>query len=170
MEWISSVMVGIGILVIDRPVSWLYHATAGTIPAIMRTTTPLATAMVWVWHMKESKVYRGVGMKNQICERVKVNIFGFLDKHFIQMIKKIFLCFLCSLKTEFKMFSGTVLFFYMIIWTRMGKYTRSVYPDSLISNRLEKCAHLSGSGAKIWLRQMQSTKVNHGCGQQSQTP
>ena len=42
---------------------------------------------------KESKVYRGVGMKNQRCERVKENIFGFLEKHFVQMIKKIFLCF-----------------------------------------------------------------------------
>ena len=32
-------------------------------------------------------------MKNQRCERVKVNIFGFFDKHFVQIGKKIFLCF-----------------------------------------------------------------------------
>ena len=51
-------------------------------------------------------------MKNQRWERVKVNIFGVFGKHFIQMIKKIFLGFLCSLKTDFKMFSGTVLFLY----------------------------------------------------------
>lgn len=49
-------------------------------------------------------------MKNQRCERVKVIIFGFLKRHFVQIIKKIFLCFLCSLKTDFKKFSGTVLF------------------------------------------------------------
>ena len=44
-------------------------------------------------------------MKNQKGRRVKMNIFGFLDKHFVQIGKKIFLGFLYSLKTEFKMFS-----------------------------------------------------------------
>jgi hypothetical protein len=50
-------------------------------------------------------------MKNQRCERVKVIIFGFLNKHFVQIRKKLF-SFLCSLKTDFKKFSGSVLFLY----------------------------------------------------------
>ena len=44
-------------------------------------------------------------MENQKGRRVKKDIFGFLDKHFVQIGKKMFLCFLCSLKTDFKMFS-----------------------------------------------------------------
>ena len=44
-------------------------------------------------------------MENQKGRRVKKDIFGVFGKHFIQMIKKIFLGFLCSLKTDFKMFS-----------------------------------------------------------------
>ena len=48
-------------------------------------------------------------MKNQKGRRVRMNIFGFLDKHFVQIGKKMFLGFLCSLKTNFKKFSGTVL-------------------------------------------------------------
>ena len=51
-------------------------------------------------------------MKNQKGGRVKMNVFGFFDKHFIKIRKKIFLGFLCSLKTNFKMLSGTVLFLY----------------------------------------------------------
>ena len=55
------------------------------------------------------KRIEGKGMKNQKGRRVKMDIFGIFDKHFIR--KKIFLCFfLCSLKTDFKKFLGTVLF------------------------------------------------------------
>ena len=42
-------------------------------------------------------------MKNQKSRRVKKDIFGVFGEHFIK--KKIFLGFLCSLKTDLKMFS-----------------------------------------------------------------
>ena len=48
-------------------------------------------------------------MENQKGKRVKMDIFGVFGKHFIR--KKIFLCFLCLLKTNFTKFSETVLFF-----------------------------------------------------------
>ena len=54
-------------------------------------------------------------MKNQRCERVKVNIFGVFGKHFVQIRKKMFLCFLCSLKTDLKCFREQFCFCMIII-------------------------------------------------------
>ena len=65
-------------------------------------------------------------MKNQKGRRVKMDIFGIFDKHFIR--KKNLFGFLCSLKTNFKIFSGTVLFF-MKIYTRMVNLQRSEFQN-----------------------------------------
>lgn len=62
-------------------------------------------------------------MENQKGRKGKKDIFDVFGKHFIQMIEKIFLGFFCSFKTDFKMFSGTVLFLYDNIH-KDGKFTK----------------------------------------------
>ena len=51
-------------------------------------------------------------MKNQKDRRVKMDIFGLFDKHFYKNKKENLFGFLGLLKTDFKMFSGSVLFLY----------------------------------------------------------